>query len=114
SSLASRSSEFPPSDFQLLSMTSYPRRSRNFSAALMAFSLSSDMIDLLGYRRFAPLAFRLVKRGAHGFCRGRKGGKRRRAWKEIRSGVFRKVLPASNALFVSGKSFRETDRKSVV
>ena len=67
-------------------------------------------MDLLVYRRFAPLAFRLVVREARGFRRGRKGGKRRRPYVDpSSSGVCRKVLPASNEI-PSGKSFRETSR----
>lgn len=36
-------------------------------ATSIALLLSSDMVDLLTIRRFAPLAFRLVARGSRGF-----------------------------------------------
>ncbi|WP_314039963.1 hypothetical protein [Slackia exigua] len=57
---------------------------------LMAFCLSSNMIDLLGFRRFVPLAFRLVARLTLGLRRAHKGGKRRRIWKTSRPPVFSK------------------------
>ena len=55
------------------------------------------------YRRFAPLAFRLVKRRAHGFCRRRKGGRRRRSWEEASLRCFSKSFARHGFFFVGEK-----------
>lgn len=57
-----------------VSTISCPWWVRNLAAASIDLSLNSLTVDLQDSRRFAPLSFRLVVRGACGTRRGRKGG----------------------------------------